>query len=61
MTQFEKLKQLILDTQGDVDKASRGNDAAITRVRAAYQKAKSICQDGREEVLELRKARAAAK
>lgn len=55
IAQFEKLKQLILDTQGDVDKAGKGNNAAITRVRAAMQKVKAVAQDVREGGLELRK------
>jgi len=54
MTTFEKLKQILLDTQGDVDKFVKGNKAAGTRVRAAMQKIKSLAQEVREEVLELR-------
>jgi len=56
MTTFEKLKQILLDTQGDVDKfLNKKNQAAGTRVRAAMQQIKALAQEVREEVLELRK------
>lgn len=53
MTGFDKLKQFVLDTQGDVDKAEKGNKAAKTRVRSAMQKIKSIAQEVRVEVKNL--------
>ena len=56
MTTFEKLKQILLDTQGDVDKfTEKKNQAAGTRVRAAMQQIKALAQEVREQVLNMRK------
>jgi hypothetical protein len=55
MTTFEKLKQFVLDTQGDVDKFNKGNKSAGTRVRAAMQTIKDLTKAVRDQVLEIRK------
>ena len=54
MESFEKLKRVIAEIQDDVDKTRGGNKAAGTRVRKAMQELKSIAQDVRKEVLEVR-------
>ena len=54
MESFEKLKRVIAEIQDDVDKTRGGNKAAGTRVRKAMQELKSVAQDVRKEVLEVR-------
>ena len=53
---FEKLAAMIEQTRDDVVKAEAGNKAATSRVRKAMQDIKSIAQDIRKEMLELRDA-----
>jgi hypothetical protein len=54
MEAFDRLKQLIADTEDDVVKAEKGNKAAGTRVRKMMQDLKKAAQDVRVQVLELR-------
>jgi len=56
MKGFEKIKQLVADLQGDVDKATNGNKAACVRVRAKMQELKAFASEAREEALTLKKA-----
>lgn len=53
---FEKLAAMIEQTRDDVVKAESGNKAATSRVRKAMQDIKSVAQDIRKEMLELRDA-----
>lgn len=54
MLEFDQLKQMVLDAEGDVLKAEGGNKAAGTRVRKTMQDIKNAAQDVRKKVLELR-------
>lgn len=55
---FEDMKELIGDTQNDVNKFSeKGVSAAGTRVRKNMQMIKNICQEIRKEVSEQKKAK----
>ena len=57
MTQhYENLVSVVEAARGDVEKAEKGNKAATSRVRKAMQEVKSIAQDIRKEMLELRDA-----
>ena len=57
MTQnFEKLVATVEAARDDVEKAGAGNKAACARVRKSMQDIKSIAQDIRKEMLELRDA-----
>lgn len=57
MTQnYENLVRVINEARDDVDKAVKGNKAATSRVRKTMQEVKSIAQDIRKEMLELRDA-----
>tara|TARA_R110002050_G_scaffold7011_2_gene27970 strand:- start:357 stop:551 length:195 start_codon:yes stop_codon:yes gene_type:complete len=47
---FDKLQDLINDTQGDVTKFEEGNSSAGTRVRKAMQAVKGLAQELRVEV-----------
>ena len=47
---YDKLQDVINDTQGDVTKFVEGNNSAGTRVRKAMQTVKSLAQDVRVEV-----------
>ena len=47
---YDKLQDVINDTQGDVTKFVEGNNSAGTRVRKAMQAVKSLAQDIRLEV-----------
>lgn len=49
--QFDKLKQLIADTEPDVAKFEKGTKAAGPRVRKAMQELKAGAQGIRETVL----------
>lgn len=53
-TYFEQLVAKVEETRGDVEKAEDGNKAATSRVRKAMQEIKSLAQDIRKEMLELR-------
>lgn len=54
MEQFELLKRLVAEVEGDVQKAIGGNKAAGTRVRKAMQAIKAAAQEVRVKVLEGR-------
>ncbi len=54
MQEFEALKALIAEVEGDVQKAMAGNKAAGTRVRKQMQDVKKIAQDIRAKVLDIR-------
>ena len=56
MEKFEKLKQLISNTEKDVEKFYNANNAAAgTRVRKAMQGLKVIAAEIRKEVTERRR------
>jgi hypothetical protein len=54
MESFDRLKQIIADTEDDLQKAEGGNKAAGTRVRKAMQDVKAAAQEVRNKVLEIR-------
>lgn len=54
MEQYERLVQLVESAREDVKKATGGNKAAGTRVRKAMQEIKSVAQDVRKGILEIR-------
>ena len=49
---YDKLQDVINDTQSDVTKFVEGNNSAGTRVRKAMQEVKKIAQEIRLEVQE---------
>lgn len=51
---FERLVKTIESAREDVEKAESGNKAATARVRKSMQDIKSIAQEIRKEMLELR-------
>ena len=53
---FQKLIQTIEAAREAHDKAQAGNKAACARVRKAMQDVKTVAQDIRKEMLELRDA-----
>ena len=53
---YDKLQDVINDTQGDVTKFVEGNNSAGTRVRKAMQAVKSLAQDVRIEVQDQKNA-----
>ena len=56
MQEYENLKVLVAEIEGDVSKAAGGNRAAGTRVRKQMQKIKQAAQVVRNHVLEIRSA-----
>lgn len=54
MQEYEALKVLVVEIEGDVSKAEGGNKAAGTRVRKQMQEIKQACQNVRNRILELR-------
>jgi len=54
MQEYETLKQLVVEAQEDVEKATGGNKAAGTRVRKKMQEIKSAAQEVRKKILEGR-------
>ena len=56
MQEYEDLKVMVAEIEGDVDKAEGGNKAAGTRVRKQMQKIKQASQLVRSRVLEIRSA-----
>jgi hypothetical protein len=55
MQSFEKIKELVASTEGDVAKfAEKGNKAAGTRIRLVMQELKKLAQDVRVEVQEAK-------
>ena len=53
---YDKLQDVINDTQGDVTKFVEGNNSAGTRVRKAMQAVKSLAQEVRVEVQDQKNA-----
>lgn len=54
-TSFEKLKELVAASETDATAFYlKGNKAAGTRLRKAYQEIKNLAQAGRNEVTELK-------
>ena len=56
MQEYEDLKVMVAEIEGDVNKAEGGNKAAGTRVRKQMQKIKQASQLVRSRVLEIRSA-----
>jgi predicted transcriptional regulator len=55
MSAFEKIKELVAATEADANAFYvKGNKAAGTRLRKAYQEIKNLAQAGRNEVTELK-------
>ena len=55
-TLYDKLQNVINDTQSDVTKFVEGNNSAGTRVRKAMQTVKSLAQEVRIEVQDQKNA-----
>ena len=53
---YDKLQDVINDTQSDVTKYVEGNNSAGTRVRKAMQTVKSLAQEVRVEVQDQKNA-----
>ena len=56
MQQYEDLKVLVAEIEGDISKAEGGNKAAGTRVRKQMQAIKKAAQLVRNTILEIRTA-----
>ena len=56
MQEYEDLKVLVNEIEGDINKAEGGNKAAGTRVRKQMQKIKQAAQNLRNRILEIRSA-----
>ncbi|MEX2218948.1 MAG: hypothetical protein WD749_09330 [Phycisphaerales bacterium] len=54
MEAFERLKQLVAQSEDDVRKAAGGNKAAGTRARQAMQDIKNAAQEVRQAILTAR-------
>ncbi len=54
MQEYQQLKTMVLQVEEDLAKAAGGNRAAGTRVRKAMQEIKSLAQEIRKRVLEVR-------
>lgn len=54
MESYDNLRRLVESVDEDINKAKGGNKAAGTRVRKAMQDIKSIAQEVRKEVLDVR-------
>jgi hypothetical protein len=54
MQEYDDLKKLVEEAEGDIKKAEGGNKAAGTRVRKQMQQIKQASQTVRNKVLELR-------
>ncbi len=55
MEAFDRLKDIVASLDEDIAKAEGGNKAAGTRVRQAMQDIKSMAQEIRQQILDLRK------
>ena len=55
-TLYDKLQNVINDSQSDVTKFVKGNNSAGTRVRKAMQTVKSLAQEVRVEVQDQKNA-----
>jgi hypothetical protein len=58
---FDQIKQLVTDCDGDVTKFFEGNNAAGSRVRAVMQNIKKLAQEVRKEVQAEKNARKTTK
>ncbi len=56
MQEYEDLKVLVAEIEGDINKAEGGNKAAGTRVRKQMQRLKQAAQVVRSRILEIRSA-----
>jgi hypothetical protein len=57
MTTFEKIKELVASAEADAAAFhEKGNKAAGTRLRKAYQDLKVLAQEGRVEVQDAKNA-----
>lgn len=57
MNRFAEVKDLIMSLEGDFDKFyDKGNQAAGTRVRGGMQQLKTLAQDIRTQVQEMKNA-----
>lgn len=57
MGRFEEVKNLVMSLEGDFDKFyDKGNQAAGTRVRKGMQDLKTMAQDIRSEVQNMKNA-----
>jgi len=54
MEAYERLRKLVNDAEDDIQKAEGGNKAAGVRVRKTMQEIKSVAQEIRKGVLELK-------
>ena len=54
MQEYEDLKRLVNEVEGDINKAQGGNKAAGTRVRKQMQQIKQAAQLVRNRILEIR-------
>ena len=54
MQEFQQVKELIAQVEGDIAKCEAGNKAAGTRVRKQMQDIKRACQAVRDKVMTLR-------
>jgi hypothetical protein len=54
MQEYETLKTLVTEIESEIKKAQEGNKAAGTRVRKQMQQIKSVAQNVRSNILELR-------
>jgi len=60
MEKFNKLKELVMEIEGDADKFyNKGNNAAGTRVRKGLQDLKNLSQELRLEIQNKKNADAA--
>ena len=51
MKRFDEIRDMIMSLESDFEKFyDKGNQAAVTRVRAGMQKLKTLAQDIRSEV-----------
>lgn len=58
MQEFDVLKQLVADTEADIQKVDSGNVSAGTRARKAMQAIKKQAQTVRDKVMSLRETNA---
>ena len=54
MQEYEDLKAMVAEIEGDINKAQGGNKAAGTRVRKQMQQVKQAAQLVRNKILEIR-------
>jgi|TARA_R110002074_G_scaffold82731_2_gene184759 hypothetical protein len=57
MKNVTKIQEILNDAQNDVDKFANGNSAAGTRIRKAMQEIKTLAQEVRVNVQEIKNAK----